>query len=802
MKKLTAVIISIVLMLQCVALAQDIQPELADFALAPIFTDHMVLQQNEKINIYGSAPAGAEIAVSLGGERAYATSENGRWLAVLPEMRAGGPYHLIVHCGNYRIERYDILIGEVWLLSGQSNMARGIDKTDHYDEIIEETKEFNNEIRIFSKYQNNTALPDDTMGMRGGYWMTMNSEDIAAYGMSCVSYYFAKYLNQRLGVPVGIITSAYAGTPIQEWMNPQTFLEDRYDYDAEVAKEVANMGSGRSIGGTYNAMIYPFRQFKLRGFVWYQGENNVLDQDSELYLRYLTDLINDWRTAWGDDTLPFVMVQIPGCDDYLSIPGHSTAVREANLIADKTIDNTSLIVINDLDGTDDIHPTNKKDVGKRISDNVAVRVYGQKGIAGGPMYTGYVIENGAVYVSFEDGDGLYLNTDTPVTFRISGADGIEYVAEATVEQGRLKLSSEMVSEPIRASYGWGDNCMAELFNRGGYPASPFRTDMPECDITDPMHSQSLNIPVRVKDQPINVTGIDGTDAEDAVRYLVEKCIVPEGYFDADGAITTLEFSQWVAATVGKFVTTGDDTVADGIYVAQALEAMYTELTRLPLSDNASDILQSATAMGNITKTDAAVALRKMLICANRDIQDDIYDKSMPIQGEYETLTPIRDTYISNFPSDVGNDGTFGTASTLHTYAVGHIKRRIMLDFDLSNTDGVSDAKRVILRLYLNASGNKGNYEEIIAAYGIENVTWSETDMSWDSLPYYCGKELDVIYGVNESKKYYEWDVTDFVKNSQEDSITLSVEATGLSRTNFVFCSKEAGSNSPQLLIYK
>lgn len=802
MKKLTAVIISIVLMLQCVALAQDIQPELADFALAPIFTDHMVLQQNEKINIYGSAPDGAEIAVSLGGERAYATSENGRWLAVLPEMRAGGPYHMIVQCGNERIERYDILIGEVWLLSGQSNMARTIDKTDHYDEILEETKECNNEIRIYSKYQNNTALPDDTMGLRGGYWMTMNSEDIAAFGVSCVSYYFAKNLNERLGVPVGIIKSAYAGTPIQEWMNPETFLEDRYDYDVEVHKENANMGSGRYIGGNYNAMIYPFRHFKLRGFVWYQGENNVLDKDSELYLNYLTDLINDWRTAWGDDTLPFVMVQIPGCDDYLNNPGHSPIVREANLIVDKTIKNTSLIVINDLDGTDDIHPTNKKDVGKRISDNVAVRVYGQGGMAGGPIYDGYVIENGAVYVSFEDGDGLYINTDTPVTFRISGADGIEYVADATVEQGRLKLSSEMVSEPIRASYGWGDNCMAELFNRGGYPAAPFRTDMPVYETTDTMHTSSLKKPVCARKETIEVSGIDGIEAEDDIRYLVDKCIVPGGYFDVDGTITTLEFSQWVAATVGKFVTEGDASAADGKYISQALKAMYNEMTKLPMSDVASDIAESVASIVNMTNLDAAIALRKMLVCANRDVQDDIYDRFVPVQGEYETLTPIQDTYISNFPVDKDTDGTFGSSGTLATNSVGHIKRRIFLKFDLSDTSGISDAKKVILRLYLKASGNKGNYEEIIAAYGIGNVTWSETDMSWDSLPYYCGKELDVIYGVNESKKYYEWDVTDFVKNSSGDIITLSVEATGLSRTNFVFYSKEAGSNSPQLLIYK
>ena len=802
MKKIISVILSIVLMLQCVAFAQDVKPELADFALAPIFTDHMVLQQNEKINVYGSAPDGAEVAVSIGGERAYATSENGRWLAVLPEMSAGGPYHMIVQCGNDRIERYDILIGEVWLLSGQSNMARTIDKTDHYDEILEETKECNNEIRIYSKYQNNTALPDDTMGLRGGYWMTMNSEDIAAFGVSCISYYFAKNLNERLGVPVGIITSAYAGTPIQEWMNPETFLEDRYDYDVEVHKENANMGSGRYIGGNYNAMIYPFRDFKLRGFVWYQGENNVLDKDSELYLSYLRDLINDWRTAWGDDTLPFVMVQIPGCDDYLNNPGHSPIVREANLIADKTINNTSLIIINDLDGTDDIHPTNKKDVGKRISDNVVVRVYGQGGMAGGPIYDGYVIENGAVYVSFEDGNGLYLNTDHPETFRISGADGVEYVAHVTVEEGRLKLSSDKVSEPVRASYGWGDNCIAELFNEGGYPATPFRTDMPECETTDTMHSSSLKKPVHVRKETIEVSGIDGIEAEEDIRYLVNKGIVPGGHFDIDGAITTLEFSQWIAATVGKFVSTGDSTTANGEYVSQALEAMYTELTRLPMSDAASNIADSAASVVNMTKLDAAIALRKMLVCANRAVQDDIYDRFVPVQGSYETLIPIQDTYISNFPVDKDTDGTFGSSATLATYAVGHIKRRIFLEFDLSDTNGISDAKKVMLRLYLNASGNKGNYEEIIAAYGIDNANWSESDLSFNNLPYYCGKELDVVYGIAKSKKYYEWDVTSFVKNSSSESITLSIESTGLSRTNFVFYSKDSSANKPELLIYK
>lgn len=789
-------------MFECVAYAQNIQPELEDFALAPIFTDHMVLQQNEEINIFGSAPDGANITVSLGGNRAYATSVNGRWLAVLPEMKAGGPYHMIVQCGNYRIERYDILLGEVWLLSGQSNMARDITNTDHYDEIIEETKKFNNEIRIFTKYKNHTNEPDDTMGMRGGYWMTMNSEDIAACGMSCVSYYYAKYLNQRLGVPVGIITSAYAGTPIEEWMNPNTFREERYDYDTEAAKEVANMGTGRIPGGNFNAMIYPFRQFRIRGFVWYQGENNVLDKDSELYLNYLTDLINDWRTAWSDDSLPFIMVQIPGCDDYLSNPGHSQIVREANLIADKTINNTSLIVINDLDGTDDIHPTNKKDVGKRICDNVLVRVYGKKGVAGGPMYSGYVIENGAVYVSFEDGEGLYLNTDNPATFTINASDGIEYTADVTIEHGRLKISSDKVPEPVRATYGWGDNYMAELFNSEGYPASPFRTDMPDCELTDTMHKTSLDIPVYVKDEIIDINGIDGIDAEQAVRYLVQKHIIPGGYFDADAVITTLEFSQWVTAAVGKFITSGDDSVADGDYIAQSLDTMYYELTAMPLSETAVGIVESISEKSTVTNADAAVALRKMIICANRDLQDQIYDKSLPASGEFTVLTPISDTYISNIPADGGTDIVFGSSTTLATRAIGHIKRRIMLNFDLSETDDLSDTKRAILRLYLKASGNNGNYEEIIAAYGIENLKWSETDFSYDSLPYYCGRELDVLYGVNDTKRYYEWDVTDFIKNSTNDSITLSLEAVGNSQTNFVFNSKEAGSNKPQLLIYK
>lgn len=799
--RILSVILMVAMLLSLTVYAEGTTDKVEDFALAPIFTDHMVLQQKETVKIYGSAPEGAEVMVALAGNRAVTTAENGRWLVELPPMQAGGPYRMSVWSESLRIDRFDIMVGEVWLVSGQSNAARTIEKTDHFNEIIKETKDYNPNIRIFNKYKNHTTQPDDTMGQRGACWMTMRSEDIEGCYIPCVAYYFAKYLSEELSVPVGIINTAYAGTPIEEWMNPETFKDGKYDYEEEAQKEIVNMGEGRVPGGNYNAMIYPFKDFVLRGFVWYQGENNVLDKDSENYKSYLEDMIYDWREAWGNQELPFIMVQIPGCDDYIKMPGHAFRVKEANLIVDKSVKNTALVTIDDLDGTDDIHPTNKKPVGERIANAAAVRVYGKEGVASGPMYNGCEIKDGAVYVDFEEGDGLFINSSDPASFKIAGEDGVEINANAEVADGRLKIWSDEVENPVYASYGTGDAQLPGLFNGAGYPASPFRTNMPETLVSDTMHTKSLEIEYKPDLDKPKFTDIEDIPEEYAVIALAQKDIVEEGSFNPYSDITGKDFAEWINNGAGKNIISGTDAEAGGEFVADGIEKLYEAVMHTEVNAQAVAIADIVRGKTSVTRAEAAVLVRKILVLAERDFQDALYERTKPAEGECVRLNPTDDTYISSLPMDAEKDGTFGSSKDISTRSIGHIKRRILTKFDIKETD-TKDIKRAVLRMYLSATGNTTGYEESIAVYAIEGLEWSEEDMSFAKLDYFCGKELDIIYGVNQKGRYYEWDVTDYINNNDMDEVTLSVESVGFSQANSIFKAKENGVNIPELVIYK
>ena len=428
-------------------------------------------------------------------------------------------------------------------------------------------------------------------------------------------------------------------------------------------------------------------------------------------------------------------------------------------------------------------------------------MYGKEGVASGPMYNGCEIKDGAVYVDFEEGDGLFIDSSDPASFKIAGEDGVEINANAEVADGRLKIWSDEVENPVYASYGTGDAQLPGLFNGAGYPASPFRTNMPETLVSDTMHTKSLKIEYKPDLDKPKFTDIEDIPEEYAIIALAQKDIVEEGSFNPYSDITGKDFAEWINNGAGKNIISGTDAKAGGEFVADGIEKLYEAVMHTEVNAQAVALADIVRGKTSVTRAEAAVLVRKILVLAERDFQDALYERTKPAEGECVRLNPTDDTYISSLSMDAGKDGTFGSAKDISTRAVGHIKRRILTKFDIKETD-TKDIKRAVLRMYLSATGNTTGYEESIAVYAIEGLEWSEADMSFEKLDYFCGKELDIIYGVNEKGRYYEWDVTDYINNNDMDEVTLSVESVGFSQAKCVFKAKENGVNLPELVIYK
>jgi sialate O-acetylesterase len=493
----------------------SVAPLAADVTVSHLFADHMVLQRDLPIKVWGTAASGEKVTVTLGERTATATTDAaGKWQVVLDKTAAGGPFTLTI-AGKNRLEIKDVLVGEVWVCSGQSNMNMPIDwgvfGAWGSPECTEALKKIDDsQLRMFLVDQqvSNVARTDVA-----GQWKIAKGNEVLKW--SAAAYFFGVELRRELGVPVGLVKTAVGGTQIESWMRREPLLAvaakhkaglERWDREvadfneeafkkkladwqvlADKAKADGTKApakpqrpdeSVRKPTGLYNGMVAPLVPYTTRGFLWYQGESNA--GNAAEYRTLFPAMIRDWRAQWGQGDLPFLFVQLANFKDRAAQPGESqwAEVREAQAMA-LSQPATAMAVIIDIGDAKDIHPKNKQDVGKRLSLAALKMAYGRDLVHSGPIYQSMKVEGNKVRLTFaHTGKGLEAKGGELKGFAIAGADKKFVWAKAAIDGQTVVVSADEVAAPVAVRYGWADNPECTLYNADGLPASPFRTDGP------------------------------------------------------------------------------------------------------------------------------------------------------------------------------------------------------------------------------------------------------------------------------------------------------------------------------------
>jgi sialate O-acetylesterase len=420
-----------------------------DVKLPTILDSHMVLQRDVPLNFWGWADAGEKVTVTMGDETATTVAaKDGTWKVSLSAQKADSKARTITISGNNTIELEDVLIGEVWIGSGQSNMAWVLSNTQGSAEAIAAADHPMMRLFHVPKIQNKEPATDVKAD-----WKVCTPESVPRF--SAVLYYFGLKLQNELNVPIGLINSSWGGSPIEPWT-------------------IANGTSG----GMYNGMIAPIVQYPAQGVIWYQGETNVLNKNGLAYEGKMKDLIGGWRKAFQNPELAFYFVQIaPWSGRYED--GELPKLWEAQ-VATLKLPGTGMAVTTDLvDNIADIHPRNKLDVGNRLALWALAKTYKKQGTTySGPLYKSIAIEGNKVRVSFaHTAEGLRSRDQKSLNeFQIAGADGKFVAAEATIDGNTVVVSASEVKIPQTVRFGWRKITNPNLVNSAGLPASPFQTD--------------------------------------------------------------------------------------------------------------------------------------------------------------------------------------------------------------------------------------------------------------------------------------------------------------------------------------
>jgi sialate O-acetylesterase len=441
---------------------------MANVALPNIFSDNMVLQRNSEVKIWGWGNPKEEIKlVSSWNNQEYKTIANNqaKWELTIKTPEAGGPFTISIK-GYNEVVLKNILIGEVWLCSGQSNMEMsaswGIEDGD------EEMKNAANpNIRFFTVPKLTAATPQNNLL---GNWTESTPETMKYF--SAIGYFFAKRLREDLkNVPIGLISSNWGGTPAEIWMPEETVNNDAVLL--ENAKKLNEQEYGpRQPGRAYNAMIYPIAGFKIAGTLWYQGESNV---GSLVYDKTLGALITSWRKEWKDE-FPFYYVQIApfktGSNNFSNV-----TVRNSQRKLLKEVNNVGMVLTSDISDTIDIHPKNKKSVGIRLANLALADTYKvNSNLVNGPLFKDIKVEKNKVTVSFDYAEGLYFKEKKSNQFEVAGKDEVFYPAEATIQNNQVVLTSKKVPKPEKVRFAWGNTTQSNLFNKANLPASCFMSE--------------------------------------------------------------------------------------------------------------------------------------------------------------------------------------------------------------------------------------------------------------------------------------------------------------------------------------
>jgi sialate O-acetylesterase len=444
--------------------------------LPSFFSDNMVMQQNAEVSIWGKDDPGTNIKISAswGEEAEVVSGRDGRWKTKISTPGAGGPYSMTIE-GSEVIELNDVLTGEVWLCSGQSNMempVKGFDNqpiTGSNEAIL---RSGNASLRVFQIGRNTSAVPVDDVE---GRWQAASPATTPDF--SATAYFFGELVQEMLGVPVGLIVTSWGGSKAEAWMDRESLKS--FD-EIAIPDEVPEKNANQTATILYNGMLHPFIDYHIKGVIWYQGESNR--NNAAQYTILFPTLIESWRALWNLGNFPFYFVQIsPYGYGSSEETKHATALlREAQLHAMQHVENTGMVVTTDIGDCGYIHPTDKTTVGRRLAYWALAETYGFEGIAyRSPVYSSMeTTEDGKIKLSFDYAPSGLASFQKPlVGFEIAGDDQVFYPAQAIINRDKtVSVWNEEVPNPTAVRYAFGDCAEGTLFNIAGLPASPFRTD--------------------------------------------------------------------------------------------------------------------------------------------------------------------------------------------------------------------------------------------------------------------------------------------------------------------------------------
>ena len=463
--------------------------------MSQLYTDYMVLQRDMPLNIHGIANAGEKITVSISNQKATATANNqGKWSVVLKPMNAATDLTLTVEAGSAAKVYKHVAVGEVWLCSGQSNMAFMLCQADTYKRDIDNVGD--PQLRLFdmkARWETyNVAWPASCLDSlnhlqyyRSTTWQPTTPDN--AKWFSAIAYYYGRMLRDSLKVPVGLICNAVGGSPTEAWVDRNTletcfpailknWLHNDFIQDWVRGRAAKNLTNDNTHFGRhpyepcylYESGILPLQKYPIKGVIWYQGESNAHNMEAHSELFKL--LVGSWRSNWSNPTMPFYFVQLSS----LNRPSWPW-FRYSQLQLMQQIANTGMAVSSDCGDSLDVHPLRKQPVGQRLARWALNKTYGKSITPSGPIYKGVVRSADALIVSFDYADNLCTSDGKqPSTFEIAEEEGMYYPATAVIEGNTVRLTSPEVKNPRYVRYGWQPFTRANLINGDVLPASTFR----------------------------------------------------------------------------------------------------------------------------------------------------------------------------------------------------------------------------------------------------------------------------------------------------------------------------------------
>lgn len=479
----------------------------ADVKPSPLFTDHAVLQSGMVVPVWGMADPGEKVTVAIEGQRGSATAAaDGKWMVRLKALKPGGPFEMTI-AGKNKIVVKDVLVGEVWLGSGQSNMQFTVSKAHaSYAGMLDEEKQIAAanypQLRMFTVKNLKTYTPQSEVS---GEWQVCTPAVVGDW--SAVGYLFGRDLNQSLKLPVGIVLSAYGASTAEAWIPRDALLADpllkpmvdRFDARVSYFRDHAGATDTEAPPGPqtlnarpgkpgplrdpvqdqhqptvlFNGQIAPILPYAIRGAIWYQGESIVGGAAGvALYSHVMETLVTQWRSLWGEGNFPFYAVQLAALKNVSNNP--SVREQQAKILS---LPKTGMAVTIDIGDPTNVHPKNKEPLGERLSLIALANVYGRKNEYSGPMVSDVKLEGASVRVRFTHAGGLMAKDGPLKWFQVAGADRKYYDADATIEGDSVVAHSAQVPAPVAVRYAW-DNYPegANLYNAAGLPAAPFRSD--------------------------------------------------------------------------------------------------------------------------------------------------------------------------------------------------------------------------------------------------------------------------------------------------------------------------------------